>query len=428
MIAEHFFYTKQGNSKAKVIVFLHGFLEDHSIWKDLADSLSDDYCVIAIDLLGHGKTPTIAPVHTMERMAEEVYTILQKEAISSCTLVGHSMGGYVALAFAELFAEKVAGLILMNSTPLPDSEEKKANRDRVLKVIEKQKELFVRTAVTNLFSETNRLTMKVELEKLVAVGLATSNEGIVAASLGMKKRPDRTEVFEQLQAKKHIIMGKNDALIPYEAMIAIADRVGASYSLLSGGHLSYIENKQETLTTDTAIPFLYEYEKQHKERYVRIITDYGNIDIELFNETPYHRANFIFLTKQKYFDGTVFHRVVKNFVIQGGNSESWDISRRRAAIGAYLLPPDTKKGFKHHRGTVSMPSSDIDNPHQFASPYEFFIVVQKPGAYHLDGKYTAFGRVIAGMEVADKINQVETEGRDDWPKKDIKMKVIILNK
>lgn len=184
----------------------------------------------------------------------------------------------------------------------------------------------------------------------------------------------------------------------------------------------------KTLTTDTAIPFLYEYEKQHKERYVRIITDYGNIDIELFNETPYHRANFIFLTKQKYFDGTVFHRVVKNFVIQGGNSESWDISRRRAAIGAYLLPPDTKKGFKHHRGTVSMLSSDIDNPHQFASPYEFFIVVQKPGAYHLDGKYTAFGRVIAGMEVADKINQVETEGRDDWPKKDIKMKVIILNK
>lgn len=184
----------------------------------------------------------------------------------------------------------------------------------------------------------------------------------------------------------------------------------------------------KTLTTDSAIPFLYEYEKQHKERYVRIITDYGNIDIELFNETPYHRANFIFLTKQHYFDGTVFHRVVKDFVIQGGNSESWKISRRRAAIGSYLLPPDTKKGFKHHRGIVSMPSSDIDNPHQFASPYEFFIVVQKPGAYHLDGHYTAFGKVIAGMEVADKINQVETEGRDNWPKRDVKMKVVILNK
>ena len=184
----------------------------------------------------------------------------------------------------------------------------------------------------------------------------------------------------------------------------------------------------ETLTTDNVIPFLNQYEKENKERFVRIITDYGNIDIELFNETPYHRANFIFLTKQTYFDGTVFHRVVKNFVIQGGNSETWEISRRRATIGSYLLPPDTKKGFKHHRGIVSMPSSDIDNPHQFASPYEFFIVVQKPGAYHLDGNYTAFGKVIAGMGVVDKINQVPTEGRDDWPIKDIKMKVIILNK
>ncbi len=182
------------------------------------------------------------------------------------------------------------------------------------------------------------------------------------------------------------------------------------------------------LTTDTAIPFLFEYEKRHKERWVRIITKYGNIDIELFSETPYHRANFIFLANQKYFDGTVFHRVVKDFVIQGGNSERWEISRRRASIGSYLLPPDTKKGFKHHRGIVSMPSSDIDNPHQFASPYEFFIVVQKPGAYHLDGHYTAFGKVISGMDVVDKINSVETEGRDNWPKRDIEMKVIILNK
>ena len=146
----------------------------------------------------------------------------------------------------------------------------------------------------------------------------------------------------------------------------------------------------ETLTTDNVIPFLNQYEKENKERFVRIITDYGNIDIELFNETPYHRANFIFLTKQKYFDGTVFHRVVKNFVIQGGNSETWEISRRRAAIGSYLLPPDTKKGFKHHRGIVSMPSSDIDNRHQFASPYEFFIVVQKPGTSFFYEKYVFF--------------------------------------
>lgn len=188
------------------------------------------------------------------------------------------------------------------------------------------------------------------------------------------------------------------------------------------------EKPFETLTTQSAIPFLFEYEKENKERYVRIVTEYGNIDIELFNETPYHRANFIFLTKQQYFDGSVFHRVVKNFVIQGGNSDSWEIRRKRQKIGYYLLPPDTKKGFKHHRGIVSMPSSDIDNPHQFASPYEFFIVVQSPGAYHLDGNYTAFGRVINGMDVVDKINQVETDPKSEWPRKDVKMKVELLKR
>lgn len=184
--------------------------------------------------------------------------------------------------------------------------------------------------------------------------------------------------------------------------------------------------KKQKLTTQNAIPFLYEYEKNNKERNVRIITPLGNIDIELYQETPYHRANFVFLVKQKYFDGTCFHRVVKDFIIQGGNADSWDISRKRRDIGSYLLPPDTKKGFKHHRGTISMPSSDIDNPHQFASPYEFFIVCQKPGAYHLDKGYTAFGRVTHGMEVVDKINSYKVDQRE-WPIENIPMKVILLD-
>lgn len=185
------------------------------------------------------------------------------------------------------------------------------------------------------------------------------------------------------------------------------------------------EEKEEELTTENCIAFLYEYGKKNQERNVRISTEFGDIDIELYNETPYHRANFIFLVKKGYFDGTCFHRVVKKFIIQGGNSDSWDTSRKRRNIGQYLLPPDTKKGFRHHRGTLSMPSSDIDNPHQFASPYEFFIVCQTPGAYHLDKNYTAFGRVVKGMEVVDKINELEVDERE-WPKRNISMKVTIL--
>ena len=183
---------------------------------------------------------------------------------------------------------------------------------------------------------------------------------------------------------------------------------------------------QFVLDDKNAIPFLFEYNQKNKENKVRIETKFGNIDILLFNETPYHRSNFIYLTKKKYFDGTSFHRVVKDFVIQGGNSDSYEMSKRRKRIGRYLLPPDTKKGFKHHRGIVSIPSSDIDNPYKLASPYEFFIVVDKNGAYHLDKNYTPFGKVIKGMDVVDAIANTETDKRE-WPIDNVKIKVSIID-
>ena len=188
-----------------------------------------------------------------------------------------------------------------------------------------------------------------------------------------------------------------------------------------------IEKKKVFLLNDeNVIPFFYNYEKNNQENLVRIITDYGNIDIELFENTPYHRANFIFLTKKNYFEGEYFHRVVKDFIIQGGNSDNLSTSKKRKAIGRYLLPPDTKKGYKHHRGIVSMPSSEIENPHKLASPYEFFIVQKKDGAYHLDGNYTAFGKVIKGMNVVDIISNLDTDKRE-WPLDNVRFKTVIIN-
>lgn len=179
------------------------------------------------------------------------------------------------------------------------------------------------------------------------------------------------------------------------------------------------------LNDKNAIPFFFNYEKENKENQVRIVTDYGNIDIQLYKDTPYHRANFIFLTKRKYFDGEYFHRVVKDFIIQGGNSDNRSTSKKRRAIGKYLLPPDTKKGHKHHRGVISMPSSEIENPYKLASPYEFFIVQKKDGAYHLDGDYTAFGKVIDGMSVVDKIANLKTDKRE-WPIENVRFKTLII--
>ncbi len=181
------------------------------------------------------------------------------------------------------------------------------------------------------------------------------------------------------------------------------------------------EVKKETypkLNSENAIPFFAEYGKKNKENKVRLITDFGSIEILLFNNTKYHRANFIFLSKQKYFKNTQFYRVINNFVIQGGDSDDQKTANKRFKIGEYLLPTDTNKGHKHNRGVISMPSSEIENPYKLASPFEFFIVQRKGGAHNLDGDYTVFGQVTKGMDVVDKIAAVKTD-ETDWPMKNV---------
>lgn len=178
------------------------------------------------------------------------------------------------------------------------------------------------------------------------------------------------------------------------------------------------EEEEFVLTEENAIDFFFNYQKNLNVDKVKITTRLGSFTVQLFDNVPYHKANFIYLTRKGYFNETQFHRVVKNFIIQGGNSDDRKTGKKRTEIGRYLLPPDTRKGHKHHRGTISMPSSEIDNPHMLASPYEFFIVVTNPGSYHLDGDFTPFGKVVEGMDVVDKINNVEI-GKGDWPQQNI---------
>ena len=179
-----------------------------------------------------------------------------------------------------------------------------------------------------------------------------------------------------------------------------------------------VDREFPKLNSKNAMEFFLEYEKHNKENKVRMTTDFGIIEIELFNNTKFHRANFIFLTKQKYFNDTQFYRVVDNFIVQAGNSDDNKTVRKRTNIGRYLLPTDTKRGYKHDRGVISMPSGEIDNPHKLASPFEFFIVCQKGGSHFLDGDYTIFGRVTKGMDVVDRMAVVETDD-GDWPNKNI---------
>tara|TARA_B100000767_G_scaffold112101_1_gene107096 strand:+ start:4544 stop:5176 length:633 start_codon:yes stop_codon:yes gene_type:complete len=181
------------------------------------------------------------------------------------------------------------------------------------------------------------------------------------------------------------------------------------------------------VTDKNVMEFLVDYGKKNPENTLRIITDYGSIDILLFKNTKFHRANFVYLAKKKYFNNTQFYRVISNFVIQGGNSDDRITLKKRKAIGKYLLPNDYDKGYKHDRGMLSMPSKNIENPYKKASPFEFFIVQQKGGAHHLDGDYTVFGKVIKGMEIVDRIAAVPTDA-SDWPLQNVFIKDISIIK
>lgn len=173
------------------------------------------------------------------------------------------------------------------------------------------------------------------------------------------------------------------------------------------------------------IPFMMEYGKENPEDKIRITTRFGDIDVQLYHDTPLHRANFIFLVKNDYFDKTYFHRVAEGFVIQGGNSDNQSTNVKRKYFGDYLIPNEADAGHRHVRGAFSAAKYSEQNVSKASSPYEFFIVQSENGAHHLDGDHTVFGRVISGMDVVDEINKVPTDS-GEWPLQNIYMYIEIL--
>ena len=180
------------------------------------------------------------------------------------------------------------------------------------------------------------------------------------------------------------------------------------------------------IVQEELIPFLTEYGKNNPENNVRIITRLGEIEVLLYNDTPLHRANFIYLVKMGYFDNTFFHRVSKNFVIQGGNSDNPDTPKKRTKIGSYLIPSEFDTGHRHTRGAFSAAKYAEQNVSKASSPYEFFIVQSDRGAHHLDNDHTVFGKVTKGMDVVDEIAKQDV-GEGDWPNLNIYIKMEIID-
>ena len=172
-------------------------------------------------------------------------------------------------------------------------------------------------------------------------------------------------------------------------------------------------------------PFLAEYGKENPETKVRFETRFGNFEVTLFKDTPLHRANFILLVKNEYFNTTQFHRVSPKFVVQGGNNDTQTTARNRARMGNYLLPNESKPKYKHLRGAFSSAKYLEQNISKASAPFEFFIVQPQRGAHHLDGEHTVFGHVTKGMSVVDKINKLEVDA-SEWPIENVYMKVEVI--
>ena len=234
------FYETFGQGSA--IVLFHGFLESSTMWKSLIPQLSKNNFVITIDFPGHGKSDIISETHSMELMAEIADEILKHLKISSATFIGHSMGGYVSLAYAEMFPEKVEKLILLNSTPIADSEEKKENRNRALKVIDQNPQAYISMAIGNLFAESSREKFAAEIEALKMEAYSFPVEGIQAAIRGMRDRKDRTEVLKNFSNEKYMILAKEDPILPIMETKEVAEFCNVSTKIIEGGHISTIEN------------------------------------------------------------------------------------------------------------------------------------------------------------------------------------------
>lgn len=227
------------------VVLLHGFLENKTMWKDLTPILSKKNRVITIDLLGHGQSDCLGYVHSMEDNAEIVKAVLSHLRIRKAAFVGHSMGGYVALAFAELFPQFLKGVVLINSTAKEDSNERKINRERAVKVVKQNYINFIRMSISNLFSANNRERLDKEIENVKLEALKTPLQGIVASLEGMKIRKDRQFILKEALFPIILILGKKDEVLLYNDNKSQIENTNTELITFPDGHMSHIENKED---------------------------------------------------------------------------------------------------------------------------------------------------------------------------------------
>lgn len=233
----------------RCLVLLHGYLESLLVWSDFVPLLYKKVRVVTLDLPGHGISEVKGETHTMDFLADTVADAIRTLGIDRCTLVGHSMGGYVALAVCERHPELLDGVVLLSSTPNPDTPEKAENRRREIALVKAgKKELLARVAPAAGFAEENRPRMKDAIEDLTEQVFITEDEGIVALLNGMIGRKDQNEMLRQTKVPVLFILGRKDNYIPVE----VAEKMVAEHPetkvvwLEHSGHMGFLEEPEKT--------------------------------------------------------------------------------------------------------------------------------------------------------------------------------------
>jgi pimeloyl-ACP methyl ester carboxylesterase len=239
------------------VVLLHGYLESLNIWDDFTCPLCEHVRIITIDLPGHGESGIIGEIHSMETMAEAVKSVLDFLKIEKCMMTGHSMGGYVTLAFLEKYPERLAAFSLFHSKPQADTEMATANRIREIELVkEGKKELIYTINIPKSFANDNLEKYSQQIEYARKIASATPGEGIIAALNGMMARPSRETLLANTTLPFLYILGKKDNYLPYETILSTT-KLPLNTTLItleSSGHMGFIEEKKKCL--DGIIKFI----------------------------------------------------------------------------------------------------------------------------------------------------------------------------
>ena len=236
-----------------VVVLLHGYLENMLVWDNFVPLLYKDVRVITLDIPGHGISEVKGELHSMDFLADTIAAALEKLGVERATIVGHSMGGYVALAFAERHPDRTESLVLLHSTPYADSEEKRKNRQREISIIKSgKKELLAHTAPEAGFAAENRNRFRTEIEDLQQTVYLTEDAGIIALLNGMIERKAQSEMLHALNKPILFIFGRKDGyIVPEVAEKMVAEHPEAEVVWLEkSGHMGFIE---EAATCATAL-------------------------------------------------------------------------------------------------------------------------------------------------------------------------------